>query len=132
MATSSFRLDLERFAEKAGDRATEVVRKVAIEVLSSVVLKSPVDTGRFRGNWNVAYGGIDYSTDSAEDKNGSAAIYRGVSYLLSSNLPGATIYITNNLPYAHRLEDGYSKQAPNGMVRLTVVEFNQFVKRALA
>ena len=131
MATS-FRLDLERFAEKAGDRATDVVRKVAIELLSSVVLKSPVDTGRFCGNWNVAYGGIDYSTDGTEDKNGSATIYRGASRILSNNLPGVTIYITNSLPYAHRLEDGYSKQAPNGMVRLSVVEFNQFVQRALA
>jgi len=33
------------------------------------------------------------------------------------------IYLTNNLPYAQRLEEGYSQQAPAGMVALTIQEF---------
>ncbi|NBT33816.1 MAG: hypothetical protein EBT13_18445 [Rhodobacteraceae bacterium] len=32
------------------------------------------------------------------------------------------IYIQNNLPYANRLENGWSGQAPQGMVALTVAE----------
>jgi hypothetical protein len=31
-------------------------------------------------------------------------------------------YIQNNLPYAERLENGWSKQAPHGMVKITLYE----------
>ena len=36
----------------------------------------------------------------------------------------------NNLPYAQRLEDGWSKQAPSGMVGLAVREFRSIVESA--
>jgi hypothetical protein len=42
---------------------------------------------------------------------------------------GDTIYLTNNLPYIRRLEEGYSQQAPAGMVALTVQEFAQVVNQ---
>lgn len=38
-------------------------------------------------------------------------------------LGSAAIFLTNNLPYIERLERGWSKQAPTGMVALTVAEF---------
>ena len=44
--------------------------------------------------------------------------------------PGQTIFITNSLPYAMRLEHGYSKQAPAGMVKLTVQNYAQAVAKA--
>ncbi len=37
------------------------------------------------------------------------------------------IYITNNLPYISKLENGSSKQAPNGMVNLTMNEVQRSV-----
>ena len=40
---------------------------------------------------------------------------------------GDVIYLTNNLPYAVPLEEGYSKQAPAGMVALTVQDFQSVV-----
>ena len=43
---------------------------------------------------------------------------------------GATIYLVNNLPYAVRLEYGWSKQAPAGMVRITAAEFQSIVDDA--
>jgi len=38
---------------------------------------------------------------------------------------GDIVYLANNLPYAQRLEDGWSQQAPEGMVKLTVQRFQQ-------
>jgi hypothetical protein len=126
-----FALDLAKFAEKAGRNADLVVRKVGIDVLSSVVLKSPVDTGRFRANWNVALGSPDYGTSEAADKSGGGAIARGVAGL-SGFSAGGVAYITNNLPYAQRLENGWSDQAPAGMVRITIAQFSDFIRDALA
>jgi len=38
---------------------------------------------------------------------------------------GDTIYLVNNLPYAQRLEGGWShRQAPNGMVALSIQKFD--------
>jgi hypothetical protein len=41
---------------------------------------------------------------------------------LASLAPYSIAYIQNNLPYAQRLEDGWSKQAPAGMVALSLAE----------
>jgi hypothetical protein len=44
---------------------------------------------------------------------------------------GPPIYIVNNLPYAIPLEYGHSSQAPQGMVRLAAIEFQQLVDEAV-
>jgi hypothetical protein len=73
--------------------------------------------------------------DTAEyssDISGSTAIARGVGELFSFKV-GDSIYITNNLPYVANLEfglygdgektsGGFSKQAPQGFVRITYKE----------
>ena len=51
-----FALQLAEFAKKAGGNADLVVKKVAIDLLARVVMRSPVDTGRFRSNWAVTIG----------------------------------------------------------------------------
>ena len=43
---------------------------------------------------------------------------------------GHVFYLVNNLPYIRRLEQGWSQQAPAGMVAVTVSEFQQTVARA--
>ena len=44
---------------------------------------------------------------------------------------GGVTFMANNLPYAHRLEfEGWSRQAPEGMVRRTVARFNQIADEA--
>lgn len=126
----SFSIDLARFAEKTGGRIDTVLQVSVLKIFSSVVLKSPVDTGRFRANWNIGSGVSDKSTSVTTDRNGtstiSAALVKAKAYKA-----GPTVFITNALPYAQRLEYGYSKQAPGGMVRITVAEFKDYVRDAV-
>jgi hypothetical protein len=124
----SFTIYMKRITEKAGNQADNVVKKVAIDVMTSVVNKSPVDTGRFRGNWQIGIGAVNGETDSAEDKSGNNAINKAQSKLIGFK-SGRTIFISNSLPYAQRLENGYSKQAPLGMVRLTVIETKRKLRK---
>ena len=124
----TFKLDLTKFAEKAGDNADLVVRKVAFEIFKSVIFMTPVDTGRARANWNFAYGNIDYSVKAKGDTSDPEIKALG---LISTKVNGRNIFISNNLPYAQRLEDGYSNQAPTGMVRVTVTQFQTFIKNAV-
>jgi hypothetical protein len=44
---------------------------------------------------------------------------------------GEIIYLTNSLPYARRLEYGWSKQAPAGMVRITVANFERHLQNQI-
>lgn len=143
----SFAADLTAFASKAKGNMDRVVRKVVLDVGTSVVQKSPVGDGdfwkrppppgyvggRFRGNWQYAFGQIPKGNLDEIDPAGATTINR-ISTELSSvkNLAGIH-YVANNLPYAQRLEEGWSyRQAPQGMVMLTVVEFQTFLKKAVA
>lgn len=123
----TFALDLSKAIEKAKDNAELAVRKITIELFSNVILKSPVDTGRFRANWNCSIGSPDKSTSEATDKEGAGSIGRVRSEVTKYTLDGRSIYLANSLPYAERLENGWSNQAPQGMVRLSIVEINNAI-----
>jgi len=88
-----------------------------------------VDSGRARGNWQPAINnaiGVELETT---DKNGNATITKVGSE--TNNLKaGDTFYLSNNLPYAERLEYGWSKQAPSGMVRINLMLFDKILNIA--
>ena len=122
----SFADQVKAFEKDALRKMNLAVRKISLEIFSRVILKSPVDTGRFRGNWQVAIGSIPSGTLELDDKTGTATVSKADAKLFSAKA-GDTIYLANNLPYAVRLEEGYSQQAPAGMVALTVQEFAAIV-----
>jgi len=155
----SFADDLARICTKAGDKVELLVRKVAIDLGKAVVEKSPVgdplnwlslnpsvDTktgkqstarkapagyvgGTFKGNWQYGTNSINATVDSPADKSGGGSNTR-IAAGVSAWVPGQTIYMTNSLPYAQKLEHGWSKQAPVGMVKTTVAEFQESVRKA--
>ena len=122
----SFADQVARFEKDALRKMNLAVRKISLEIFSRVILKSPVDTGRFRGNWQVAIGSVPSGTLELDDKTGTATVSKADLKLVGAGA-GDTIYLANNLPYAVRLEEGYSTQAPAGMVALTVQEFAAIV-----
>lgn len=123
---STFALDLARFAEKAEGNAEKIVRKVGIDMFSRTVERTPVDTGRARANWNVSIGSASFRVSEETDKGGESTKARIRNAL--HDWKQGDIYLMNSLPYIRRLEyDGWSGQAPQGMVRITVAEFQTFV-----
>lgn len=125
----SFAADISRFVERAGGNMDTAVRQATVMLAQGVILKSPVDTGRFRANWTFAAGAVPGGTSAALDQDGRTTLSRLVAQIGVSPVGGLT-YLANNLPYAVRLENGYSDQAPQGMVRLTAMEFQDYVSRA--
>ena len=123
----TFARDLSKAIEKAKDKAELAARKITIELFSNVILKSPVDTGRFRANWNCSIGSVDKSTSEETDKSGAGSIGRVRAEVTKYTLDGRSIYLANSLPYADRLENGWSDQAPQGMVRLSIIETNNAI-----
>jgi len=99
---------------------TQRVRVIALAMLNEIVLRSPVDTGRFRGNNIVSVGAPVYTSSENVDPTGSETIQQGLRVTTGLE-PYTQVFIQNNLPYAVPLEDGHSQQAPAGIY---AVSFN--------
>ncbi|GGA05605.1 hypothetical protein [Dyella caseinilytica] len=187
MADKTFALSLTAFAQKAPEKAREVVRKVSIDLLTATVMRTPVGNpelwavnriaknynaavaqwnaemrndpvnltragrlkpgkkssdsmdiiapkgyvgGRLRANWFASIGGYTEITTDATDAQGNSTISDGAAIIDQATGDG-DIFIVNSLPYAVPIEYGHSGvQAPQGMVRVTIAEFQDYVAKA--
>ncbi len=142
MATS----DLHQFGERmkqlgkrVADNSDRLVRKCALAIDATVVLATPVDTGRARANWQVSLNDPKNSTrdpfstgagGSTGGQNARAAmaeaqvVIDGYTYERSP----VGLFITNNLPYIGRLNNGHSAQAPAGFVEKGILVGVQAVR----
>jgi hypothetical protein len=186
----SFSIDVREFVEKTKSDLEEVVKKTAIDLLTSVVDRSPVGNpelwavnatavqyndevkrlntelrndptnltkngrlkpgrlikdgmdlvagkeyvgGRFRGNWQVSFDTAITSSIDRIDPKSSATRDAGAALIQTFTIGKGAIWITNNLPYGPRLEyEGWSNQAPAGMVQITVTEFQMYINKAVS
>jgi hypothetical protein len=112
-----FKVQLKQFEKLTEAEAVKLLKKVALQVLTGVVEKTPVDTGRARANWQVSIG----SAGDGEAAQGADPISAGLAKL-SQVKPFSTVVVYNNVEYIVALENGHSTQAPQGMVKLTIAE----------
>lgn len=114
--------DIRRVRDALLRRSTKLFQGIFLETHRRIVLRTPVDTGRARGNWMVSEGEpVTESDPSRFDKTGGAGMAEAKG--LAKDLKfGDVAFIVNNLPYIEALENGHSKQAPAGMVAVTVTE----------
>ena len=141
MAMGQFSLDLSKFAEKAGINFDRMVKKVVFDIYTRVAMRTPVDTGRARGGWQIG-GTLGSGQSGAIDKTPTGTLNPGWGELgkINNLITKAKVigYIYNNVVYIGVLEYGRasgepgSKQAPRGMVRITQAEFAQFINKAIA
>lgn len=124
----SFAGDLAKFKDNALKVTERTRRAIVIELFSSVILDTPVDTGRLRGNWQASIGTPARGTIEYGELSITGAI-DGVRRNLGSG--DVTNYLTNNLPYAERIEYGYSNQAPEGMVRKNTIRMKAIVREQI-
>ena len=82
-------------------------------------------------NWTHSTGARVVQEIDGIDKSGSITNGR-IMASVPQKAAGLVHYIQNSVPYIQALEDGHSRQAPNGMVALTQIEFKDFLTKALA
>ncbi len=140
--------EIRAFATQTQIRMDMIVKKVTFDMTKSLVLMTPVDTGRARSNYFFGYDPVS-SIDATEDKKGTPSFERCGQFLIALKA-GGVFYITNNVEYILALEyggmgrggpkvkgakttaDGHSTQAPAGMARVTVARWQSIVKQAAA
>lgn len=100
---------------------------VILELFTSVILDTPVLEGRLRGNWLITANDPANGTVEIIDPSGDRTVRNIESFIAKmSGEKNFDVYLTNNLPYAHRIEfDGWSKtKAPEGMVRKNFIRIS--------
>lgn len=126
---SVFSAQIAEFVKKANGNIDLVVRRVALDMFSRVIQKSPVDEGRFKSSYVVSINSIPSGDPGTIDKSGAPSFQRVNAAVLQLK-GGDVITMCSNLSYSRRLEFGWSQQAPAGMVRLTISEFSGVVSAA--
>jgi len=133
----SFSLDVKKFADGFIDGAEAATRGASIKLFSAIIKATPVDEGRARGNWFATGQQPSNKKTTKIDLTGDGAI-NDASGVIVGIKDWSRFTLTNNLPYIEKLEfggyndgpnttGGYSKQAPQGMVRVNINRFNKLL-----
>ena len=127
-----------RFSKLPTERLSYAKRLTALSAANRLARRAPVLTGRYRASFNVSVNGIDYSVAAPApkefvkekrvfyeyDKTKAEKALGGVVLQVSDD-----IFISNSLPYAEALENGHSRQAPNGIFRTVIPEVKEDIMR---
>lgn len=123
-------IDPRKFGDQVKITHRQLCIVLALKIDARLVQMTPVKTGRARSNWLASIGKPDRSTlpgptGPAEERPpgigpvAQAAIAAAQAVILSApEFP--LIYLSNNLPYIQRLNDGSSKQAPEAFVESAI------------
>jgi len=131
------------WAAKIKNTPRKAINIFAFSVFNRVVMKTPVDTGAARQNWIVTLNSETDQFDTSKANTGNV-LADGAAIIDKAN-GDDKILIQNNLPYIRKLEyggftdkletektiGGFSKQAPQGMVGLTLGKADQLWERAV-
>lgn len=127
---AGFSAGVGKWAEDTAGEIGRLYKAIILELFSSVILDTPVLTGRLRGNWIISPDDPDTGTLEIEDASGEKTVAKVENFL--DKLDGSEdfkVYLSNNLPYAHRIEfDGWSHtKAPEGMVRKNFIRITSLL-----
>ena len=125
---------IHEFNIKAMAKSEAKIKKAFIGLSTDIIMDTPVLSGRLRNNWMVS---VNKGSNETTERTGNESIGRvnAVKFKL-----GDTLYLTNNLPYAEKIEfglypspsntgktvGGYSVKSPQGMCRKNVIKWEKY------
>ena len=125
-------MDVTKFIKHSKIKAADVVRGIAFGLAGNIVLNTPVDTGRARGNWICTTDKLVKKKTDVLDKIGEDTLNRIAVELEDYDVAVTqNIYLSNTLFYIVMLKYGWSQQSPGGMMRLALVNFKGIEVKSL-
>jgi hypothetical protein len=135
--TETFEADIGKFAKLLELRVNTVLQRLALDIMGRIILRTPVDTGRARSSWDLSIGAPSEWVPPEREGKGKK-IVAGQTFTMSANAGSSVdskafatakditatqpVFIVSNLDYIEALENGHSKQAPVGMVVISLAE----------
>lgn len=125
-----FEAGLDRWFERElPETISKIQLKLAFDIFAALVRLSPVDSGRYRGSWTMAEGTPDEATlpEAMGHRPGDRPVYgpaKAAAIRIATTWAALNvIWLANHLPYAERLEEGHSGQAPIGVAGAVLAGF---------
>ena len=125
---------IHEFKIKAMATSAAKIKKAFMGLSTDIIMDTPVLSGRLRNNWMVS---VNQGSNETTESTSNEAINRvsAVKFKL-----GDTLYLTNNLPYAEKIEfglypspsntgktvNGFSAKAPAGMCRKNIIRWESY------
>ena len=125
----SFELQMKEFDNMTTEKTELLFKKVCFDLSNSIIMDTAVLSGAARGNWQPDINSIQNDILEIEDKSGNSTVAKVATQTNNLKL-GQYFTLTNNLPYILRLEYGWSKKSPQGMIGINVMRFQNFVNQA--
>ena len=127
-----FKMQIKNEIDDVLVQSQEFKEKIGFDCFAGIVKRTPVDTGRARGNWMVSLGAaveavVDSGPTISNDEPVPSALKNEGLSTISKSKPGQDIVISNNLPYIVFLEEGTTKQNAKGMVAHNVARVSKEV-----
>lgn len=135
--TETFEADIGKFAKLLELRVNTVIQRLALDMMGRIILRTPVDTGRARSSWDMSIGAPSEWVPPEREGKGPKTV-PGQTFTMSANAGASVnpkafatakditatqpVFIVSNLDYIEALENGHSKQAPVGMVVISLAE----------
>lgn len=111
---------LEQLTERA-------IKKITLDTTANLIETTPVDTGWARANWVPSIGlpiddNLSGVTPTAELASSAGARQQGALAGVAARytLRMGSVFISNNVPYIVRLNEGSSTQAPAAFVQAAI------------
>lgn len=144
--------DMDALVKRLGVFSDQIVKDAAMTILIDLVQSTPADVGSAITNWQLtldapaerelaAYvpslrgrtvkGLWEHRIDPAITAQANIPpTVDAAKGILVNREPGQFVFITNNLPYIRKLNDGSSDQAPAGFVDRAIILGNQVIAKA--
>lgn len=128
-----FSRNLLKLADEVDMDVATVTRKEVLKLYKNIIVRSPVKSGVYRASHGIANIEPQGTENVAVALEGKTVDDMWVGPVLSApttppwtwKIGDGTIWLYNNVPYAERIEDGWStKNAPQGVYREALLEFN--------
>jgi len=115
---------------------SQAIRKGVLDVFGNIIRRSPVVTGAYRASHGIANGDPGDEAGIVVGKKGKTigeevALSKAQAWMWK--VGDGDIFIYNNVPYAERIENGWSTtKAPAGVYRVALAEVTQFLSKSFA
>lgn len=148
----AFEADIMKFAVETKQNIDSAVREIVLTLGAEVDKRSPIGNrelwasniyrasrglaplpegyvgGHFRANNQYGFGAKPSGEITGEDPSGKTTMNTLQAKIALAPAAGVH-YIANNVPYAVALENGHSKQAPQGIYRLAMMDVVNGIRR---
>jgi hypothetical protein len=126
---SSIAKDIDKEIDTVNEKS---FRAMALQLFSDIVIRTPVDTGAARGGFQADIGAAVPRVPEQVQPNPN----KDITGDIKKNPKLLDYVLSNPLPYIEKLEfggygpgpkteGGFSKQAPRGMIRVSIQEFER-------